>query len=39
MAVFPDTIGVPEEGREQLLVYAAAVFNAFGPQRDLSPRQ
>lgn len=32
MLVFPDTIGVPEKGREQLLVYAAAVFNAFGPR-------
>jgi 4-methoxybenzoate monooxygenase (O-demethylating) len=32
MLVFPDTIGVPEEGREQLLAYAAAVFNSFGPR-------
>lgn len=32
MLVFPDTIGVPEEGRDQLLIYAAAVFNAFGPR-------
>lgn len=32
MLVFPDTIGVPKEGREHLLVYAAAVFNAFGPR-------
>lgn len=32
MLVFPDTIGVPEEGREQLLLYAAATFNAFGPR-------
>jgi cytochrome P450 len=32
MRVFPDTIGVPVEGREHLLVYAAAVFNAFGPR-------
>ena len=32
MLVFPDMIGVPKEGREQLLLYAAAVFNAFGPR-------
>lgn len=32
MRVFPDTIGVPQEGREKLLVYAAATFNAFGPR-------
>jgi cytochrome P450 len=32
MLVFPDTVGVPEEGRECLLRYAAAVFNAFGPR-------
>jgi cytochrome P450 len=32
MLVFPDTIGVPVEGREQLLLYAAATFNAFGPR-------
>ena len=32
MLVFPDTIGVPEEGRQNLLTYAAAVFNAFGPR-------
>lgn len=32
MRVFPDTIGLREDGREQLLVYASAVFNAFGPQ-------
>lgn len=32
MLVFPDTIGVPVEGREKLLTYAAATFNAFGPR-------
>jgi len=31
MAVFPDRIGVPAEGREALLPYARATFNAFGP--------
>jgi cytochrome P450 len=35
MAVFPDTIGLPVEGREALLVYAAAVFNGFGPRNAL----
>lgn len=38
MAVFPDTIGLPEEGREQLLTYAAAVFNAFGPRNAVFER-
>ena len=38
MAVFPDTIGVPEENREQLLLYAAAVFNAFGPRNAVFER-
>lgn len=38
MLVFPDTIGVPEEGREKLLVYAAAVFNAFGPRNAVFER-
>ena len=32
MRVFPDTIGLPEEGRHHLLPYAAAAFNAFGPR-------
>lgn len=32
MAVFPDLIGLPHEGREHLLAYAAASFNAFGPR-------
>lgn len=32
LLVFPDTIGVPEHGREHLMVYARAVFNAFGPR-------
>ncbi|MGZ8311141.1 MAG: cytochrome P450 [Allosphingosinicella sp.] len=38
MLVFPDTIGVPDEGREQLLVYAAATFNAFGPRNAVFER-
>jgi cytochrome P450 len=36
MLVFPDTIGLPKEGREHLLLYAAATFNAFGPRNALS---
>ncbi|HSG55212.1 MAG TPA: cytochrome P450 [Paracoccaceae bacterium] len=32
MQVFPDTIGLMDEGREHLLDYAAIVFNAFGPR-------
>lgn len=32
MAVFPDMIGVPTEGREALLPYARATSNAFGPR-------
>jgi cytochrome P450 len=38
MLVFPDTIGVPKEGREQLLPYAAATFNAFGPRNAIFER-
>lgn len=38
MRVFPDTIGLPHEGREQLLVYAAATFNAFGPRNAVFER-
>jgi 4-methoxybenzoate monooxygenase (O-demethylating) len=38
MMVFPDTIGVPVEGREHLLTYAAAVFNAFGPRNAIFHR-
>ena len=38
MAVFPDTIGVPEDGREHLLPYAASVFNAFGPRNAVFDR-
>ncbi|MEQ8741620.1 cytochrome P450 [Parasphingorhabdus sp.] len=32
MRVFPDIIGVPVEGRKQLLEYATIVFNGFGPR-------
>lgn len=32
MMIFPDTIGLMDEGREHLLDYAAIVFNGFGPR-------
>lgn len=38
MLIFPDTIGIPQEGREKLLAYAAAVFNAFGPRNAIFDR-
>lgn len=38
MLIFPDTIGVPRHGREKLLAYAAAVFNAFGPRNAIFDR-
>ncbi|MBK8286534.1 MAG: cytochrome P450 [Ahniella sp.] len=38
LAVFPDLIGLQDEGREQLIPYAAGVFNAFGPRNALFER-
>ena len=38
MRIFPDTIGLPVEGREHLLPYAAAVFNGFGPRNAVFER-
>jgi cytochrome P450 len=35
MQVFPETIGLREQGREHLLTYAGTVFNAFGPRNSL----
>src|SRR3954449_6757105 len=35
LAVFPDAMGLREEGRENLLPYASLVFNAFGPPNQL----
>src|ERR1700712_3867834 len=35
MAVFPDAMGLKQEGRENLLPYAGLVFNAFGPPNQL----
>ncbi|MDQ1105628.1 cytochrome P450 [Nocardioides zeae] len=31
LRVFPDAVGIPEEGRENLLPYGDHLFNAFGP--------
>jgi len=35
MSVFPDAMGLKQEGRENLLPYAGLVFNAFGPPNQL----
>lgn len=35
LRVFGDAVGLPEEGRENLLPYANMVFNAFGPRNQL----
>ena len=35
LAVFPDALGLPQEGREHLLPYAGLVFNSFGPDNAL----
>lgn len=32
LKVFPDAVGLPAEGRENLLPYGALAFNAFGPR-------
>jgi 4-methoxybenzoate monooxygenase (O-demethylating) len=32
--VFPDAVGVPDEGRENLMAYGDMVFNAFGPRNE-----
>jgi cytochrome P450 len=32
--VFPDTVGLPIEGRENLLRYSDIAFNGFGPRND-----
>lgn len=38
MRVFPDAVGAPIDGREHLLPYAMAVFNAFGPRNAIFER-
>jgi cytochrome P450 len=35
LKVFGDAVGLPEEGRENLLPYANMVFNGFGPRNEL----
>lgn len=35
LKVFPDILGLQEEGRENLLDYGDVVFNTFGPENDL----
>ena len=35
LRVFPDAVGIPKEGRENLLPYGDHAFNAFGPVNDL----
>ena len=35
LKVFPDAVGLENEGRENLLLYADMVFNAFGPRNAL----
>jgi 4-methoxybenzoate monooxygenase (O-demethylating) len=35
LRVFPDTIGLMDEGRENLIPYGTATFNAFGPRNRL----
>jgi len=35
LRVFPDAVGIPKEGRENLLPYGDHLFNAFGPPNAL----
>lgn len=35
LRVFPDAVGLPEGGRENLLPYGNMAFNAFGPRNEL----
>jgi hypothetical protein len=35
LEIFPDALGLKQEGRENLLPYAGLVFNAFGPPNKL----
>src|SRR5262245_44573237 len=38
LKVFPDAVGLADDGREHLLPYGNMAFNAFGPQNDLFRR-
>jgi cytochrome P450 len=35
LKVFPDAVGISEDGRENLLPYGSMVFNSFGPRNDM----
>lgn len=35
LAVFPDAMGLPQDGRERLLPHAEMLFNSFGPRNAL----
>ncbi len=35
LKVFPDAVGLVDEGRQNLLLYGTMVFNAFGPLNDI----
>jgi hypothetical protein len=35
LKVFPDSVGIAEDGRANLLPYGSMVFNGFGPRNDL----
>src|SRR5699024_416562 len=39
LKVFPDVIGMPEDGREALLKFGSAGLNAFGPPSELRERK
>ena len=38
LSVFPDLIGLEDEGRENLIVYGTGVFNGFGPRNAVFER-
>jgi len=38
LKVFPDAVGIADEGRENLMRYGNMVFNSFGPRNDLLER-
>lgn len=38
LRVFPDAVGLPADGRENLLPYGDMLFNAFGPHNELVER-
>jgi 4-methoxybenzoate monooxygenase (O-demethylating) len=35
LKVFPDAVGISQQGRENLMPYGTMVFNSFGPRNDL----